>query len=169
MLLVSNRLGNSLPRVLGIVLDDPPRRGMCSSGLGDPSNLHEETQHGIIFRPNTQSPKYETMSCSKISVLAEPSEVLGKNLENNKVVYERVMEMATSKGCSPSQLALAWVHHQGDDVCPIPGTTKITNFDQNAGALVVKLSSEEVNELCMSTIWRNADTSPLSSWLQIHH
>ena len=55
--------------------------------------------------------------------------------------------MATRKGCTPSQLALAWVHHQGCDVCPIPGTTKIENFNHNAGALLVKPTPEEMAEL----------------------
>ncbi|KAL9347688.1 hypothetical protein Peur_059054 [Populus x canadensis] len=44
-------------------------------------------------------------------------------------------------------LSLTWVHHQGDDVCPIPETTKIENFSQNVGALSVKLSPEEMDEL----------------------
>ncbi|KAL8486953.1 hypothetical protein ACS0TY_023589 [Phlomoides rotata] len=100
----------------------------------------------------------------------------GENLENNKLVYEQIREMATNKGCTPSQLALAWVHHQGDDVCPIPGTTKIDNFNDNIGALSVKLTFEEMSRL--STLanlvkgdrhfsmhsWKNADTPPLSSW-----
>ena len=55
--------------------------------------------------------------------------------------------MAARKGCTSSQLALAWVHHQGTDVCPIPGTTKINNFNQNLGALSVKLTPEEMAEL----------------------
>ncbi|GFY83668.1 NAD(P)-linked oxidoreductase superfamily protein [Actinidia rufa] len=71
----------------------------------------------------------------------------GENLEHNKIMFERVNEMATKKGCTPGQLALAWVHHQGSDVCPIPGTTKIGNFDQNIGALSVKLTPEEMAEL----------------------
>ncbi|KAK9163659.1 hypothetical protein Syun_004561 [Stephania yunnanensis] len=56
--------------------------------------------------------------------------------------------MATllNKGCTASQLALAWVHHQGSDVCPIPGTTKIDNLEQNIGALSVKLTHEEMSE-----------------------
>ncbi|GFY83673.1 NAD(P)-linked oxidoreductase superfamily protein [Actinidia rufa] len=45
-----------------------------------------------------------------------------ENLEHNMTMFERVNEMATKKGCTPGQLALAWVHHQGSDVCPIPGT-----------------------------------------------
>lgn len=85
--------------------------------------------------------------------------------------------MATRKGCTPSQLALAWVHHQGDDVVPIPGTTKMENFNQNIGALSVKLTPEDMKELesyasfakgdrhmFMSTTWINSETPPLSSW-----
>lgn len=55
--------------------------------------------------------------------------------------------MATKKGCTPSQLSLAWVHHQGNDVVPIPGTTKIENLEQNIGALSVKLTPEDMAEL----------------------
>lgn len=102
-----------------------------------------------------------------------------ENLEHNKILYERVSEIATRKGCSPSQLALAWVHHQGDDVCPIPGTTKIENLEQNLGALSVKLSREEMAELesiasaeavkgeryeGTAFTWKTADTPPLDSW-----
>ncbi|KAJ4755977.1 NAD(P)-linked oxidoreductase superfamily protein [Rhynchospora pubera] len=101
------------------------------------------------------------------------------NLESNALIFDCVNEMATKKGCTPSQLALAWVHHQGTDVCPIPGTTKIENFNQNIGALSVKLSHEEMTELesCVSVdlvkgdrspnvlwTWKNSDTPPLSSW-----
>ena len=55
--------------------------------------------------------------------------------------------MAARKGCTPSQLALAWILHQGDDVCPIPGTTKIGNFNENVGSLSVKLTEEDMKEL----------------------
>ncbi|KAH6786720.1 oxidoreductase superfamily protein [Perilla frutescens var. hirtella] len=100
-----------------------------------------------------------------------------ENLETNKIVYEKICEMATRKGCTPSQLALAWVHHQGDDVCPIPGTTKMNNFNENIGALSVKLTPEETTQLSaladmvegerhafMANTWINANTPPLSSW-----
>lgn len=63
------------------------------------------------------------------------------------MLFERVNEVATKKGCTPSQLALAFVHHQGDDVCPIPGTTKIENLNQNIEALSVKLTLQEIAEL----------------------
>ncbi|CAE5962733.1 unnamed protein product [Arabidopsis arenosa] len=102
-----------------------------------------------------------------------------ENLDHNKILYEKVCAMSEKKGCTPAQLALAWVHHQGDDVCPIPGTTKIENLNQNIGALSVKLTSEEMTELetigqpdsvkgerymAMVPTFKNSDTPPLSSW-----
>ncbi|KAL3506583.1 hypothetical protein ACH5RR_031965 [Cinchona calisaya] len=102
-----------------------------------------------------------------------------ENLDQNKQIFERVSEMAAKKGCTTAQLALAWVHQRGDDVCPIPGTTKLENFNQNVGALSVKLSPEEMTELesyasfdvvkgdrhsYMGNTWINSDTPPLSSW-----
>ena len=63
------------------------------------------------------------------------------------MLYERVSVIAVKKGCTPSQLALAWVHHQGKDVVPIPGTTKIENLQQNIGALSVKLTPQDMAEL----------------------
>ncbi|XP_030536502.2 probable aldo-keto reductase 4 isoform X1 [Rhodamnia argentea] len=101
------------------------------------------------------------------------------NLAHNAKLFDRVSEIAQRKGCTPSQLALAWVHHQGDDVCPIPGTTKIENFNQNIGALSVKLMPEEMAELELIatadnvkggrygdniSTWENSETPPLSSW-----
>ncbi|KAG5560816.1 hypothetical protein RHGRI_003990 [Rhododendron griersonianum] len=101
-----------------------------------------------------------------------------ENVEHNKATFERVNEMAAKRGCTPGQLALAWVHHQGNDVCPIPGTTKIENFDQNVGALSVKLTPEEMAELesiadavkggrdgGVVPTWKNSETPPLSSWM----
>ncbi|KAF2535407.1 hypothetical protein F2Q68_00019776 [Brassica cretica] len=102
-----------------------------------------------------------------------------KNLGHNKILYEKVCAMSEKKGCTPAQLALAWLHHQGDDVCPIPGTTKIENLNQNIGALSVKLTPEEMSELesighpesvkgerfsNMVPNFNNSDTPPLSSW-----
>lgn len=45
----------------------------------------------------------------------------GENLEKNKVLYQRVVALAEKHGCTPGQLALAWVSSQGEDVAPIPG------------------------------------------------
>ncbi|CAA3005205.1 Hypothetical predicted protein [Olea europaea subsp. europaea] len=102
-----------------------------------------------------------------------------ENLEHNTRLFERVKDMANRKGCTPSQLALAWVHHQGSDVCPIPGTTKIENFNDNIGELSVKLTKEDMAELesiasadavkgyrCPTDMktWETSDTPPLSTW-----
>ncbi|XP_043722957.1 probable aldo-keto reductase 4 [Telopea speciosissima] len=100
-----------------------------------------------------------------------------ENVEHNKLIFEQVNEMATKKGCTPGQLALAWVHHQGSDVCPIPGTTKIDNLSQNIGALSVKLMPEEMAQLeslalgvkgerYPSTVstWKNSETPHPSTW-----
>uniref|UniRef100_A0A0E0KP57 NADP-dependent oxidoreductase domain-containing protein n=1 Tax=Oryza punctata TaxID=4537 RepID=A0A0E0KP57_ORYPU len=103
-----------------------------------------------------------------------------ENTEKNTVIFERVSAMAAWKGCTPSQLALAWVHHQGSDICPIPGTTKVANFDQNVAALAVRLTAEDMAELesftaayvrrgdryraGFLTTWRDSETPPLSSW-----
>ena len=103
----------------------------------------------------------------------------GENLEHNRTIFERVSDLAARKGCTPSQLALAWVHHQGNDVCPIPGTTKIENLNQNIGALSVKLTPEDLAELESFAsadavkgdryqdgfnTWKDSETPPLSSW-----
>ncbi|XP_062164488.1 probable aldo-keto reductase 4 [Alnus glutinosa] len=136
---------------IGIVAYSPLARGFFSSGLKAVENLSSESL-----------PRFQP-----------------ENLEHNKIVFERVNEMAKRKGCTPSQLALAWVHHQGNDVCPIPGTTKIENFNQNIGALSVKLTPEEMAELESFAsedavkgdrytndiaTWKTSETPPLSSW-----
>ncbi|XP_043691395.1 auxin-induced protein PCNT115-like [Telopea speciosissima] len=100
-----------------------------------------------------------------------------ENVEHNKRIFERISEISTRKGCTPAQLALAWVHHQGNDVCPIPGTTKIENFNQNIDALSVKLMPEEMAELeslalgvkgdrypSLANTWKYADTPDPSTW-----
>ncbi|OAY44226.1 probable aldo-keto reductase 1 [Manihot esculenta] len=70
-----------------------------------------------------------------------------ENVEKNKVFYTRIGNLAKKHGCSPAQLALAWVLNQGDDVVPIPGTTKIRNLVDNIGALRIKLTKDELKEI----------------------
>ena len=74
-----------------------------------------------------------------------------ENLENNKNKsgFEHVNNIWQQRRDAPhrkSQLALACVHHRGK-TCPTPGTTKIVNFNQNIGALSMKLTSKEMVEL----------------------
>lgn len=81
------------------------------------------------------------------SILVSHPRFIGENLQKNKVLYERIEKLSSQHGCNPAQLALAWVLHQGDDVAPIPGTTKIGNLDNNIGSLEVKLTKEEMKEI----------------------
>ncbi|XP_061376152.1 perakine reductase-like isoform X2 [Gastrolobium bilobum] len=71
----------------------------------------------------------------------------GENLEKNKLFYKRLDDLASKHACTPSQLALAWLFHQGNDIIPIPGTTKLRNFENNLGSLIVKLTDEDLREI----------------------
>ena len=71
----------------------------------------------------------------------------GENFARNLELVEHVKAMATRKGCSAAQLALAWVLAQGPDIIPIPGTRRIRNFDENLGALDVKLTAADLAEI----------------------
>jgi aryl-alcohol dehydrogenase-like predicted oxidoreductase len=71
----------------------------------------------------------------------------GENLARNLEVVERVRTIATEKGVTPGQLALAWVQAQGDDVAPIPGTKRRTYLEENVGALDVELTADDIAEL----------------------
>ncbi len=70
-------------------------------------------------------------------------EALRKNVE----YVHRVESMATRKGVTPSQLALAWVLAQGDDIVPIPGTKRRKYLEQNVAAVSIQLSPEELSDL----------------------
>ncbi|CAM0905040.1 unnamed protein product [Alopecurus aequalis] len=141
---------------IGIVAYSPLGRGFLSSGPKLVDTLRDDD-----FRKNL--PRFQP-----------------ENMEKNAAIFECVSEMAARKGCTPAQLALAWVHHQGSDVCPIPGTTKNENFHQNMRALSVKLTSDEMAELesyadmdvvqgdryhnTFLNTWKDSETPPLSSW-----
>ncbi|HXY52558.1 MAG TPA: aldo/keto reductase [Terriglobales bacterium] len=71
----------------------------------------------------------------------------GENFQNNLDLLRRVDEIAQEKGCQPSQLALAWVLAQGNDIVPIPGTKRRQYLEENVGALRVKLSAEDLRRI----------------------
>ena len=81
------------------------------------------------------------------SFLSSHPRFTGENFDKNKIFYTRIANLAAKFGCTPAQLALAWVLHQGDDVVPIPGTTKIKNLDDNIGSLGVKLTEADLKEI----------------------
>jgi len=71
----------------------------------------------------------------------------GENFEKNIQLVREVEAMASEKGCTTAQLALAWVLAQGEDIVPIPGTKHVRYLDENIGALDVSLSDEELRRL----------------------
>jgi aryl-alcohol dehydrogenase-like predicted oxidoreductase len=69
------------------------------------------------------------------------------NRERNLELVEQARAIAAEAGCTPAQLALAWLLHQGDDVAPIPGTRHIERLEENAAAADVELSEEQLRAL----------------------
>lgn len=72
---------------------------------------------------------------------------LGANYDANQALVEAVKGIAGKKGVTPSQIAIAWTLHKGEDIVPIPGTKRRTYLEQNVGAADVRLSAEEMAEL----------------------
>ncbi len=71
----------------------------------------------------------------------------GENFEKNLQLVDRVREMADEKGVTPGQLALAWLLHQGEDVVPIPGTKRREYLEENAAAVNVTLTDEDLSRI----------------------
>lgn len=114
------------------------------------------------------------------SHLASHPRFQGENFNKNKQFFDRIDSLAKKHQCSPAQLALAWVLLQGDEVVPIPGTTKIKNLDDNIGSVRVKLTEEDLTEICdavpieevaggrtydgmISSTWKYVNTPPKDS------
>ena len=71
----------------------------------------------------------------------------GDNFFKNLVLVDYVKELAVQKDCTPSQLALAWLLTQGDDMIPIPGTKRISYLEENIGAVNVQLTTSDLQRL----------------------
>jgi aryl-alcohol dehydrogenase-like predicted oxidoreductase len=71
----------------------------------------------------------------------------GDNFQKNLDLVRRVEEMAKQKGCKPSELALAWVLAQGDDIVPIPGTKRRKYLEENVGAINIQLTPEDLRRI----------------------
>ena len=71
----------------------------------------------------------------------------GENLARNLELVRRIEQFAAGKGCKPSQLALAWVLAQGEEIVPIPGTTRRAHLEDNLAALELTLSPEDLARL----------------------
>jgi aryl-alcohol dehydrogenase-like predicted oxidoreductase len=108
---------------IGFVAYSPLGRGFLSGRFRSPSDFPEDD-----FR--RYHPRFQ-----------------GDNFERNIELVERVEEMASSKGVTAGQLALAWVLHRGDDIVPIPGTKRVRYLEENAAAADVSLSEDDLAQL----------------------
>jgi aryl-alcohol dehydrogenase-like predicted oxidoreductase len=105
---------------IGFVAYSPLGRGFLSGRFKSPDQLDEDD-----FR--RYGPRFT-----------------GAALEHNLRLVAKVEEIAAEKGCTPGQLALAWVLAQGEDVVPIPGTKRRTYLEENLAAVDVSLGDEDL-------------------------
>jgi aryl-alcohol dehydrogenase-like predicted oxidoreductase len=110
---------------IGLVPYSPLGRGLLTGAITSEDALDENDSRRSAYFPRFQ----------------------GEALEANLALVGRVRELAETKGCTPGQLALAWVLAQGEDVAPIPGTKRTTYLEQNVGALDVALTAEDLAAL----------------------
>jgi len=68
----------------------------------------------------------------------------GENFQKNLDLVNHIEQLARRKGCTPSQLALAWLLAQGRDIAPIPGTKRVKYLEENVGAMDVQLDAEDL-------------------------
>jgi aryl-alcohol dehydrogenase-like predicted oxidoreductase len=108
---------------IGFVAYSPLGRGFLSGKIKSEADLSEDDWR-------RQNPRF-----------------VGENLQQNLRLVRRVEEIAAEKKVQPSQLALAWVLAQGNDVVPIPGTKRIKYLGENAGATDIRLSPSELERL----------------------
>jgi aryl-alcohol dehydrogenase-like predicted oxidoreductase len=71
----------------------------------------------------------------------------GENFQKNLDLVAKVEELAKEKGITPSQLALAWVLAQGEDIVPIPGTKRVKYLEENVGAVDVELTDDDLRRI----------------------
>src|SRR3954462_6543351 len=71
----------------------------------------------------------------------------GENFQKNLDLVDKVREIASEKGCTPGQLALAWLLARRDDIVPIPGTKRVRYLEENLGAVDVQLSADALRRI----------------------
>jgi aryl-alcohol dehydrogenase-like predicted oxidoreductase len=71
----------------------------------------------------------------------------GENFQKNVDLAQKVQDFAAARGCTPGQLALAWVLAQGEDIIPIPGTKRRKFLEENLGAATIHLTPDEIAEI----------------------
>jgi aryl-alcohol dehydrogenase-like predicted oxidoreductase len=111
---------------IALVAYSPLGRGFLSGRFSSPEELDEDDyrRHGPRFT--------------------------GENLAQNQTLAERVRELASERGITPGQLALAWVLHRGEHIVPIPGTKRVSYLEENLAAATVELSAADVEHIAQA-------------------
>lgn len=109
---------------IGFVAYSPLGRALLTGSIRDPEEDLVEDDHRRRF------PRFQ-----------------GENFQRNLELVDRLREVADAKGCTPAQLAIAWVLARGDDVIPIAGTKHRNYLEENVGAVSVALTAEDLDRL----------------------
>ncbi|KAI1380143.1 putative aldo-keto reductase, partial [Hypoxylon crocopeplum] len=121
----TNLLATSRELGVGVVIATPLGRGLITDDFGQGAAAYDDIDVRPKLLPHFQA----------------------ENRERNVAVVARFKALADRKGCTASQLALAWLLAQGDDIFPIPGTKRIAYLEQNWAALDVVLTADEEKEI----------------------
>ncbi len=108
---------------IGFVAYSPLGRGFLTGSFNAPTELSEKDSR-------RNHPRFQ-----------------GDNFNRNLGLTQHIQQLAARKGCTPAQLAIAWVLAQGNDIVPIPGTKRVAYLEQNLAALNVKLTAEELRTI----------------------
>ena len=108
---------------IGFVAYSPLGRGFLTGQITSPSDLAPDDWR-------LKNPRFQ-----------------GENFQKNVDLATRVQSLAKEKGCTAAQLALAWLLARGEDIFPIPGSTKAERVAENAGAVDVHLTAEDIASL----------------------
>ncbi|EWT01706.1 aldo/keto reductase [Intrasporangium oryzae NRRL B-24470] len=110
---------------IGLVPYSPLGRGILTGAIASPDDLDADDSRRSAYFPRFQ----------------------GEALEVNLALVARVRDLATDKGVTPGQLALAWVLAQGEDIVPIPGTKRVRYLEENVGAAGLRLGAADLAAL----------------------
>jgi aryl-alcohol dehydrogenase-like predicted oxidoreductase len=110
---------------IGLVPYSPLGRGLLTGAIRSAESLDEGDSRRSAYFPRFQ----------------------GEALDANLALVDQVRKIAEAKGCTPGQLALAWVVSRGDDVAPIPGTKRVPYLEENVAALDVSLDAGDLADL----------------------
>jgi len=110
---------------IGLVPYSPLGRGLLTGAITGPESLEENDSRRSGYFPRFRD----------------------EALEANLALVDEIRALAGQKGCTPGQLALAWVLAQGDDVVPIPGTKRVKYLEENVGAASLTLTQDDLQAL----------------------